>query len=241
MEIFPAIDLLGGEAVRLTQGDYGKMTVYNPDPLAQAADFAAAGARYLHAVDLDGAKSGETKNFAVVRRLVEESGLKVEIGGGIRDEERIKAYLDMGVWRVILGTVAVKNPDFVRNMAKKFGEKIVVGVDMRDGRVAVNGWLEKTEIDGVEFCRALAAAGVKTVIVTDIARDGLLAGTNLDLYRELVKIPDLAVVASGGVTFADEIDELRQIGVSGVIVGKALYTGKLVLADIIKRAGEVGR
>lgn len=237
MEIYPAIDLMGGRAVRLTQGDYELMTVYDSDPVARAQAFAAAGARYLHAVDLDGAKNGQTANLATIRQLVEDGSLKVEVGGGIRDEERIRAYLEMGVWRVILGTVAVKNPAFVRDMAEKYGEKIVVGVDARDGRVAVNGWLEKTELATIDFCRELAAVGVKTVIVTDIARDGLLAGTNLDLYRELVKIPGLDVVASGGVTYPDEINKLAQIGVAGVVVGKALYTGRLDLADIIARAG----
>lgn len=237
MEIYPAIDLVGGRAVRLTQGDYEQMTVYDADPVTRARGFAAAGARYLHAVDLDGAKNGQTANLETIRQLVEDGSLKVEVGGGIRDEERIRAYLDMGVWRVILGTVAVKNPAFVRDMAEKYGEKIVVGVDARDGRVAVNGWLEKTELETVEFCRWLAASGVKTLIVTDIARDGLLAGTNLELYRELVQIPGLDVVASGGVTYPDEINRLAQIGVAGVIVGKALYTGRLDLADIIARAG----
>lgn len=237
MEIYPAIDLLGGRAVRLTQGDYEQVAVYDSDPVARAQAFAAAGARYLHAVDLDGAKNGETTNLETIKKLVKDGSLKVEVGGGIRDEERIRAYLDMGVWRVILGTVAVKDPAFVRDMAKKYGEKIVVGVDARDGRVAVNGWLEKTELATIEFCRELAAAGVKTVIVTDIARDGLLAGTNLALYRELVKMPGLDVVASGGVTYPEEINKLAQIGVAGVVVGKALYTGKLDLADIIRRAG----
>lgn len=241
MEIFPAIDLLAGQAVRLTQGDYAKSTVYNPDPLAQAREFAAAGAKYLHAVDLDGARDGRTTNLATVERLVETSGLLVEVGGGIRDEERIRTYLEMGVWRVILGTAAVKQPEFVREMAAKYGGKIVVGVDARDGRVAVNGWLEQTELATGDFCRELAAAGVQTVIVTDIARDGLLSGANIDLYRSLVDIPGLNVVASGGVTAPEEIDRLAEIGVAGAIVGKALYTGRLDLADIIRRAGGAAR
>ncbi len=236
MEIFPAIDLLGGKAVRLTQGDYDRVTVYNADPLMQAAAFKQAGARCLHVVDLDGAKAGEMTNFATVKALAQNSGLKIEVGGGIRDEERIKAYLSLGVWRVILGTAAVKDPQFVQAMAAKYGEKIVVGVDAKDGLVAVNGWLETTELKTADFCRELAAVGVKTVIVTDIAKDGALGGTNLALYKELVKIEGLNIVASGGVSFAEEISELAAIGVSGVIVGKALYTGKLDLSDLLSRA-----
>lgn len=240
MEIFPAIDLSGGQAVRLTQGDYNRMTVYNADPLKQAAEFKQAGACYLHVVDLDGAKDGEMTNFSVIKELAEKSGLMIEVGGGIRNEERIRAYLDLGVWRVILGTVAVKDPEFVRAMAAKYGDKIVVGVDAKDGKVAVNGWLEETELETAEFCRELAAVGVKTVIVTDIAKDGLLGGTNLELYRELVRLEGLEVVASGGVSFPEEIDKLAEIGVSGVIVGKALYTGRLDLSDLLRRAERAG-
>lgn len=236
MEIFPAIDLSGGQAVRLTQGDYQQMTVYNADPLAQAAEFARAGAKYLHVVDLDGAKAGETSNFAAVRALAEQSGLKLEVGGGIRDEQRIKKYLELGVWRVILGTAAVKDPEFVRAMAAKYGERVVVGVDAKEGLVAVNGWLEQTQLKTADFCRELYAAGVQTVIVTDIARDGVLAGANLPLYQELTAIKGLNIVASGGVSFAEEIDKLAAIGVAGVIVGKALYTGKLALAELLRRA-----
>ena len=236
MEIFPAIDLSAGQAVRLTQGDYNQMTVYNPNPLRQAAAFKQAGAEYLHVVDLDGAKAGELSNFAVIAELVAKSGLKIEVGGGIRDEERIKKYLDMGVWRVILGTVAAKNPQFVREMAAKYGEQIVVGVDAKEGKVAVNGWLEQTELECAEFCGQLYQDGVSTVIVTDIAKDGLLAGANLELYRRLCQIQGLKVVASGGVSFAEEIEALAKIGVAGVIVGKALYTGKLDLADLLARA-----
>lgn len=236
MEIFPAIDLSGGKVVRLTQGDYRQMTVYGDDPLAQAAAFRKAGAEYLHAVDLDGAKDGDTANFAAVKALAEQSGLKVEVGGGIRNEERIKKYLDLGVWRVILGTAAVKEPDFARVMAAKYGEKIVVGVDAKEGFVAVNGWLEQTGLKCAEFCQKLAADGIKTVIVTDIAKDGALGGTNLALYRELSGIRGLNIVASGGVSFPEEIDKLSEIGVAGVIVGKALYTGRLNLAELLARA-----
>lgn len=236
MEIFPAIDLSGGKVVRLTKGDYQQMTVYDTEPLVAALKFQQTGAKFLHVVDLDGAKDGTTANFEAVRQIVEGTELFVEVGGGIRDEERIKKYLDLGVGRVILGTVAVKNFAFVQDMAAKYGEKIVVGVDAKDGLVAVSGWLEATELETEDFCRKLSEAGVKTVIVTDIDKDGTLGGTNLQLYQRLVQIPGLSVVASGGVTFAEEINRLAEIGVAGVIVGKALYSGRLDLADCLQRA-----
>ncbi len=241
MEIFPAIDLSGGQVVRLTQGDYDQMTVYGRDPAAAARAFFAVGARYLHVVDLDGAKDGTTANFAAVRDIAAAAGMFVEVGGGIRDEERIQKYLALGVGRVILGTAAVKNFEFTQAMAAKYGEKIAVGVDARGGKVAVSGWLEETELDCEDFCRRLAAAGVKTVIVTDISRDGALAGANLALYRRLTAIPGLSVVASGGVSFPAEISELAALGVAGVIIGKALYTGKLDLAECLRLAKEAAR
>ncbi|HIU09909.1 MAG TPA: 1-(5-phosphoribosyl)-5-[(5-phosphoribosylamino)methylideneamino]imidazole-4-carboxamide isomerase [Candidatus Avidehalobacter gallistercoris] len=241
MEIFPAIDLSGGKVVRLTRGDYNQMTVYNSDPVAVAQDFAASGAQFLHVVDLDGAKDGTTANFAAIRAVTQAAGMFVEVGGGIRDEERIKQYLDLGVGRVILGTAAVKNFPFTQNMAFKYGDKIAVGVDARYGKVAISGWLESTELDCEDFCRKLAAAGVKTVIVTDIARDGALGGANLALYHRLASIAGLNVVASGGVSYPDEITKLAKIGISGVIIGKALYAGKLDLAECLRLAKEVAQ
>ena len=237
MQIFPAIDLSGGQVVRLYQGDYDKMTVYGADPCAVAREFMAAGAKYLHVVDLDGAKDGTLANFDSIAALAKQGGLYIEVGGGIRTEERIQKYLDLGVSRCILGTIAVKDFDFTARMAKKYGDKIAVGVDARDGYVAVSGWLETSKEKGVDFCRRLRDAGVQTVIYTDISRDGAEQGTNLELYRELADIEGLNITASGGVSSIEELKELRTIGTHAAILGKALYTGRLDLADVIKEVG----
>ena len=237
MQIFPAIDLSGGQVVRLYQGDYDKMTVYGADPCAVAREFMAAGAKYLHVVDLDGAKDGTLANFDSIAALAKQGGLYIEVGGGIRTEERIQKYLDLGVSRCILGTIAVKDFDFTARMAKKYGDKIAVGVDARDGYVAVSGWLETSREKGVDFCRRLRDVGVQTVIYTDISRDGAEQGTNLELYRELAGIEGLNITASGGVSSIEELKELQTIGTHAAILGKALYTGRLDLADVIKEVG----
>ena len=237
MQIFPAIDLSGGKVVRLYQGDYEKMTVYGADPCAVARDFMAAGAKYLHVVDLDGAKDGTLANFESISALAKQGGLYIEVGGGIRTEERIAKYLDLGVGRCILGTIAVKDFDFTRRMARKYGDKIAVGVDARDGYVAVSGWLETSKEKGVDFCRRLYDAGVRTVIYTDISRDGAEQGTNLALYRELAQIEGLNITASGGVSSIAELKELQAIGTHAAILGKALYTGRLDLREVIKEVG----
>ena len=237
MQIFPAIDLSGGKVVRLYQGDYEKMTVYGADPCAVARDFMAAGAKYLHVVDLDGAKDGTLANFDSISALAKQGGLYIEVGGGIRTEERIAKYLDLGVGRCILGTIAVKDFDFTRRMARKYGDKIAVGVDARDGYVAVSGWLETSKEKGVDFCRRLYDAGVQTVIYTDISRDGAEQGTNLALYRELARIEGLNITASGGVSSIAELKELHAIGTHAAILGKALYTGRLDLREVIKEVG----
>ena len=237
MQIFPAIDLRGGQVVRLYQGDYDKMTVYGQDPCAAARDFLAAGAGYLHVVDLDGAKDGTLANFDSIAAIAKQGGLYMEVGGGIRTEDRIKQYLDLGVGRCILGTIAVKDFDFTVRMARKYGDKIAVGVDARDGYVAVNGWRELSEERGVDFCRRLFGAGVRTVIYTDISRDGAERGANLDIYRELAEIRGLNVTASGGVGSIAELKELRAIGTHAAILGKALYTGRLDLRTVIEEVG----
>ena len=237
MQIFPAIDLSGGKVVRLYQGDYEKITVYGADPCAVARDFIAAGAKYLHVVDLDGAKDGTLANFDSISALAKQGGLYIEVGGGIRTEERIEKYLDLGVGRCILGTIAVKDFDFTRRMARKYGDKIAVGVDARDGYVAVSGWLETSKEKGVDFCRRLYDAGVQTVIYTDISRDGAEQGTNLALYRELARIEGLHITASGGVSSIAELKELQAIGTHAAILGKALYTGRLDLREVIKEVG----
>lgn len=237
MKLFPAIDLRGGQAVRLYQGDYDQMTVYNPDPADQARAFAAAGAKYLHVVDLDGAKDDTTANLPAIARIAAESNLYIEVGGGIRDEERIRRYLDLGVSRCILGTVAVRDFDFTARMAQKYGDKIAVGVDMKDGLVAVAGWKEVTPEPGVAFCRRLAEAGVKAVIATDISRDGTMQGTNMDLYRELLTIPGLEITASGGIARMEELDTLQAMGCHAAILGKSVYTGAIDLAEAVRRFG----
>ena len=237
MQIYPAIDLSGGQVVRLYQGDYDQMTVYGSDPCAVAREFIAAGAKFLHVVDLDGAKDGTLANFESIAALAKQGGLYIEVGGGIRTEERIQKYLELGVGRCILGTIAVKDFDFTARMAQKYGDKIAVGVDAKDGFVAVSGWLEVSREKGVDFCRRLRDAGVQTVIYTDISRDGAEKGTNLELYRELAKIEGLNITASGGVSSMEELKELQTIGTHAAILGKALYTGRLDLAQVIKEVG----
>ena len=238
MKLYPAIDLRGGQAVRLYQGDYDQMTVYNADPVAQAQAFLDAGARYLHVVDLDGAKDDTTANLETIAAIAALGGLFIEVGGGIRDEARIRRYLDLGVGRCILGTVAVKDFGFTARIAQRYGARIAVGVDMKDGFVAVNGWREVTPEPGVAFCRRCAAAGVQAVIATDIARDGTLQGTNLDLYRELLTIPGLEITASGGIARMEELAELQAMGCHAAILGKSIYTGAIDLAEAVRRYQE---
>ncbi len=237
MRIFPAIDLIGGQAVRLYQGDYDKKTVYNADPCAVAREFRAAGASCLHVVDLDGARDGTTANFDTIAALAGQGGFYMEVGGGIRTEERIRQYLDCGVSRCILGTVAVRDFDFTARMGAKYGDKIAVGVDTREGLIAVSGWKELSDERGPDFCRRLVGHGIRDVIYTDISRDGAERGTNLELYRELLTIPGLRVTASGGVGSLSELRVLRDMGVHAAILGKALYTGKLDLAEVMREAG----
>ena len=237
MEIFPAIDLRGGQVVRLYQGDYDKETVYGQDPCAAARSFLEAGAKYLHVVDLDGARDGTLANFETIAAIAGQGGLYIEVGGGIRTEERIRQYLDLGVGRCILGTIAVKDFDFTARMAQTYGGQIAVGVDARDGFVAVSGWKELSQERGVDFCRRLRDAGVRTVIYTDISRDGAEQGTNLELYRQLVQIEGLSITASGGVSSLEELRELEAMGVQAAILGKALYTGRLDLKTVIEEVG----
>ena len=234
MELFPAIDIINKNVVRLFKGDYDRMTIYSDSPLETAIGFEKCGAANLHVVDLDGAKNGTTENFDVIRDIAENTGLFIEVGGGIRNEERIKRYIDCGVGRVILGSVAVENPDFVSEMTEKYGEKIAVGVDAKDGFVAIHGWKTISPVDSVEFCRDMQKRGVKTVIYTDISKDGAMSGTNLDIYRLLCGIEGLDIVASGGITYYSELEELRALGIYGAILGKALYTGAIDLKRAIE-------
>lgn len=233
MKLFPAIDIIEGCAVRLVKGDYAQKTVYSTQPVAVAKKFAEAGATYLHLVDLEGAKDGSTPNLEVIREIVKESGLLVEVGGGIRTEETIQKYLDAGVFRVILGTAAVQNPEFLKQMVQKYGEKIAVGVDIKDGKVAVKGWTELSQESCFDFCQKLEEMGVKTIICTDISKDGLLAGTNLALYKEMSEKFSVDIVASGGVTTLEDIAQLQKMGLYGTILGKALYTKNIDLKQAI--------
>ncbi len=237
MNIFPAIDLYNGKAVRLYKGDYSQMTVYSDDPLSVAEGFRAQGAEYLHIVDLEGAKTGETPNLGLVSRITKQSGLKVEIGGGIRSESVIEKYLAAGVMRVILGTAAVTNPAFLADMVEKYGNKIAVGVDIKDGCIAIKGWTETIAFFTCDdFFARLERLGVKTVICTDISKDGVLQGTNLPLYKDLSVRYRIDVVASGGVTGITDIIALRDMNVYGAILGKALYAGVISLPEALKAA-----
>lgn len=237
MNIFPAIDIINGNAVRLLKGDYNQKTVYSESPLDVATGFEKTGAEFLHLVDLDGAKSGDTPNFDVIKEICKKTSLKVEIGGGIRDEETVKKYIDAGVLRVILGTVAVENPDFTKKMASLYGEKIAVGVDVLNGFAATKGWTEvsKTSLD--EMFSRLQGDGVKTVICTDISKDGAMSGTNIDMYKNLMQNYSIDIVASGGITTIDDVKELKKMEIYGAILGKSLYEGTIDL----KMALEVAR
>lgn len=234
MELFPAIDLYDKKVVRLVHGDYQKMTVYSEDPLANARELEENGARWLHLVDLEGARDGSTPNFPVVESICKNTGLKCEIGGGIRSFETIDRYLDAGVSRVILGTKAVTDEDFLEEALKRYGEKIAVGVDARNGKVAVKGWLEVLDVDMLDFLKHLEEIGVNTAIVTDISRDGAMQGTNLPLYQKLAGLPRLNVTASGGISSLDELSALKKMGIYGAILGKAMYTGAVDVKDALK-------
>lgn len=235
MKLFPAIDLYEGKAVRLYKGDYAQMTVYSEDPASVAADFAASGAECIHIVDLEGAKSGTTPNFDTVCKIKATSGLFCEIGGGIRSMDVIDRYLLAGIDRVILGTAAVGNLDFVKHAVDKYGDRIAVGADLKDGYVAVKGWIEKTDLLAEDFFRQMQDVGVKTVICTDISKDGAMMGTNLELYRSLSQKFSMQIVASGGVSSLEDVKKLNEMGLYGAIIGKAYYTGAIDL----KRAVEV--
>ncbi|MBR3593088.1 MAG: 1-(5-phosphoribosyl)-5-[Clostridia bacterium] len=236
MIIFPAIDIIDGKAVRLYKGDYEQMTVYNEDPTAVVRDFKAQGATHVHLVDLEGAKNGDTPNFQTVCRIKDECGLFCEIGGGIRSMEVIDRYVAAGIDRVILGTAAVKDPEFLEAAVEKYGEKIAVGIDIKDGFVAIKGWTEKSEFEAFAFCERMEKLGVSTLICTDISKDGAMQGTNHELYRRLSEKFSLNITASGGVSSIDDVARLRTQNIYGAIIGKAYYTGDINLAEAIEVA-----
>ncbi len=236
MIIFPAIDLYEGKAVRLYKGDYNNMTVYSHKPEEVALSFRKSGADHLHLVDLEGARDGSTPNIKTIKKIRNTTDAFIEIGGGIRNIDTVKTYIDVGVDRVILGTAAVKDREFLLSALKEYGDKIAVGVDIKDGKVAIKGWTEKSEYDGTHFCSDMQNIGVKTIICTDISRDGAMKGTNLQLYKSLKEQLSLNIIASGGVTDMTDIEKLTEIGVYGAIIGKAYYTGAIDIAKAVECA-----
>ena len=236
MLIFPAIDLYGGKAVRLFKGDYAQMTVYNDDPVSVARDFVAVGATHVHLVDLEGARDGNTPNLDTVLAIKKECGLFCEIGGGVRSMEIVKRYIDAGLDRVILGTAAVADPAFLRDAVAAYGDKIAVGVDIKDGFVAVKGWTEKSNENALDFCEKMQEWGVKTLICTDISRDGAMRGANHALYQTLKERFGMQIVASGGVSSMEDVTALGQMKLYGAIIGKAYYTGAIDLKAAIEVA-----
>ncbi len=236
MFIFPAIDLYDGKAVRLLRGEYDKMTIYSENPIEIACDFEASGASHIHMVDLEGAKTGETPNLEIVAQVARETSLFVEVGGGIRSMEVIDRYIGAGVGRVILGTAAVNDEKFLKAAVEKYGEKIAVGADIKDGFVAIKGWTEKSEYSCFDFCKKMQGLGVKTLICTDVSKDGAMQGTNRELYRELSKELDMQIIASGGVTDISDIKALSEMELYGAIIGKAYYTKAILLKEAIEVA-----
>ena len=236
MLIYPAIDLYNKKAVRLFKGDYTQMTIYNDNPLDVAKDFEKCGATRIHLVDLEGAKIGTTPNFEVVKNIKANTSLFCEIGGGIRDMKTIDKYLEAGIDRVILGTAAVTNEGFVEETVNKYGKKIAIGVDIKDGFVAIKGWTEKSDLDAFDFCEKMQNIGVKTIIWTDISKDGAMQGTNHELYKRLSEKFNIDIIASGGVSSIEDISKLKKIDIHGVIIGKAYYTGAIKLEEAIEVA-----
>ena len=236
MLIYPAIDMIDGKAVRLFKGDYSQMTVYSDEPAEVAAKFKSCGAERVHLVDLDGAKNGGTPNFERVISVKNATGLFCEIGGGIRSMDVIDRYIGAGIDRVILGTAAVTEKGFVEAAVEKYGDKIAVGIDIKDGFVAIKGWTEKSALEAMDFCAKMQSIGVKTLICTDISKDGAMQGTNLGLYKELSERFDMDISASGGVSSLDDVKALRAMNIHGAIIGKAYYTGAIDLREAIEVA-----
>lgn len=236
MNIFPAIDLVGGKAVRLFKGDYDQMTVYSDNPIEVARDFENKGARFIHLVDLEGAKDGTTPNIETVKQIANETSLFCEIGGGIRDIKTVEKYLSSGVDRVILGTAAVKDEAFLRQAIEIYGDKIAVGIDIKDGFVAIKGWTESSGIDPFEFTKKMQDLGVKYIICTDVSKDGAMQGTNLELYKALSEKFGISITASGGVSSLDDIIELKKMDIYGAIIGKAYYIGAIDLKEALEAA-----
>lgn len=234
MKIFPAIDLFEGKAVRLYKGNYNEMTVYSDKPWEIAKDFKNNGAEYIHIVDLEGAKDGTTPNIETIKKIIQVSGLKAEVGGGVRTMETVEKYVQAGVMRVILGTAAVKDRDFLISAVKKYGEKVAVGADILNGNVAIKGWTETSDITMDDFFKDLVNIGVKTVICTDITKDGTMQGTNRQMYKEIAEKYKIDIVASGGVNSIDDIKALKEMNLYGAIIGKAYYLGAIKIKEALE-------
>ena len=235
-EIWPAIDLRGGKCVRLQQGDYGRETVFGEDPAAIAREFRAQGAEFLHIVDLDGARCGAVENWKSIEAILSATDAACEVGGGVRDEDTIRRLLELGLTRVVVGTLAIKQPDWFCEMARMFPGRVVLGIDARDGLVATEGWLETSSVKATELAARFAGEPIAAIIYTDIATDGMLAGPNVAALREMRAALDVPVIASGGVTTADDVRKLAQIPVAGCIIGRALYEGRISLSAALEQA-----
>jgi len=236
MQIWPAIDLRGGKCVRLKQGDYARQTVYGDDPAAMARRWVGQGARHLHLVDLDGARDGRLVNREAIGAIVQAVDIPTELGGGVRDEATIRELLALGMSRVVVGTKAIREPDWLRQMCVQFPEQIVLGIDAKDARVATDGWLALSDMPATELARQFASEPLAAIVYTDIATDGMMSGPNLDAMREMAAAVDLPVIASGGVASVEDVRQLAETGVAGCIIGRALYEGNLQLADAIAAA-----
>lgn len=235
MHVFPAIDIKEGKAVRLVQGDFSQKTVVNNDPIEQGKEFKEAGIQMMHVVDLDGALLGTTTSATLIEKMKKETGIKIEVGGGIRSIEQIDQYINLGIDRIIIGSAALKNPDLVKAAVEKHGEKIAVGIDAKNGKVAISGWLDVSETDFIQLAKEMQLMGVKTIIYTDISKDGTLAGPNFSDYEKLsVAVPDVKIIASGGVSNKKDLIQLAELGLYGAIVGKAFYNDAITLADMLE-------
>lgn len=234
MRIYPAIDIIGGQCVRLVQGDYSQKTTFAENPLEVAKQWEEQGGEFIHLVDLDGAKSGDMPNFELISEIARTVSVPVEVGGGVRNLDCVKRYLNAGIERVIIGTSAIRNPAFVREAVSLFGDRIAVGIDAKDGRVAISGWEEVSDMTALDLAKQMEGFGVKNIIYTDIATDGMLSGPNLKAMKEMVSAVEVDIVASGGVSSIEDIRHLKETGVEGAIVGKALYTGDVSLGQAIE-------
>lgn len=234
MIILPAIDLKDGKCVRLEQGLFDKVTVFGDDPVEMAKKWESAGSEYLHLVDLDGAKDGVPKNLEIIKDICKNIDIPIQLGGGIRSKETVKLLLDAGVTRVIVGTMAINDMELLKELVGEFGERIVVSIDAKDGLVAVNGWVNTSEVDSLDLVCELEKIGVKTIVYTDIAKDGMMEGPNFEIYKTLAKATDIDVVASGGVSTIDNVKKLKEMNMYGAIIGRALYTGDIDIKDALE-------